>query len=167
MEVVREYIDEGESGRSIDRPGFRQMIASAEERERLELLQVQIAEAGSRLEKLYDALETGQFGYAELAPRIRTLLAKREELAEAKAEAEQALGRRSLDMADLEAVRGYVEDLRDLLGSSPIVEQRGFLRSFVERIEVDDSQATMYYSVPVPPNASVEEVEALPFIHHG
>ena len=27
--VVKEYIDEAESGRSIDRPGFKQMIATA------------------------------------------------------------------------------------------------------------------------------------------
>lgn len=27
--VVREYVDEAESGRSIDRPGFKQMIATS------------------------------------------------------------------------------------------------------------------------------------------
>ena len=30
--VVKEYIDEAESGRSIDRPGFRQMIAIARQK---------------------------------------------------------------------------------------------------------------------------------------
>jgi len=30
--VVREYVDEAESGRSIDRPGFRQMIATARQK---------------------------------------------------------------------------------------------------------------------------------------
>jgi len=30
--VVKEYVDEAESGRSIDRPGFKQMIASARQK---------------------------------------------------------------------------------------------------------------------------------------
>ena len=30
--VVKEYVDEAESGRSIDRPGFRQMIATARQK---------------------------------------------------------------------------------------------------------------------------------------
>ena len=30
--VVKEYIDEAESGRSIDRPGFKQMIATARQK---------------------------------------------------------------------------------------------------------------------------------------
>ena len=32
--VVKEYIDEAESGRSIDRPGFKQMIAAARQKNR-------------------------------------------------------------------------------------------------------------------------------------
>ncbi|MBM3301530.1 MAG: recombinase family protein, partial [Deltaproteobacteria bacterium] len=32
MTVVKEYIDEAESGRSIDRPGFKQMIATARQK---------------------------------------------------------------------------------------------------------------------------------------
>jgi len=30
--VVKEYVDEAESGRSIDRPGFKQMIATARQK---------------------------------------------------------------------------------------------------------------------------------------
>lgn len=62
-----------------------------EERERLELIQAQIADVDSRLGKLYDALETGEFKSGELAPRIKALFAKKEELQQVKAEAEEAL----------------------------------------------------------------------------
>jgi hypothetical protein len=55
-------------------------------------------------------------------------------------------------MADPQVVRDYVDDLRGLLERSSIIEQRGFLKSFVERIEVGDSQVKMYYTVPMPPS---------------
>ena len=38
----------------------------------------------SRLGKLYDALETGEFKTSDLAPRIRALMQKKEELQHAK-----------------------------------------------------------------------------------
>ena len=46
----------------------------AEEKEKLKLLEAQIAEADSRLGKLYDALEIGEFKGGVLAPRIKALL---------------------------------------------------------------------------------------------
>ncbi len=39
----------------------------------------------NRLGKLYDALETGEFKGGELAPRIKALFQKKEELQQAKA----------------------------------------------------------------------------------
>lgn len=50
-----------------------------EERERLELIQAQIADVESRLGKLYDALEKGEFKSGELAPRIKAFFQKKEE----------------------------------------------------------------------------------------
>ena len=139
-----------------------------EERERLELLQDQIAEVDSRLGKLYDALETGEFKGGELAPRIKVLFQKREELQQAKADAEEALRCRAVGIADPRIVQHYVDDLRDLLERSSIVEQRSFLKSFVERIEVDDSEIKIYYTIPMPPSSMSEEtVGVLPFVHHG
>ena len=108
----------------------------AEEREKLELLQAQIAEVDSRLGKLYDALETGEFKGGELASRIQALFQKKEELQQAKADAEEALRYQAVDMADPQVMRDYVDDLRGLLERSSIIEQRGFLKSFVDRIEV-------------------------------
>lgn len=141
---------------------------AAEENEMLHMLMAQIDDVDTRLGKLYDALETGEFRSGELAPRIRTLLAKREELTRAKADAEEALQRRALDMADPSVVCAYVDDLRGLLGTSFIIEQRSFLKSFVEKVEVGDSEARVYYTVPVPPSTSPEEtVGVLPFVHHG
>ncbi len=87
------------------------------------------------------------FKGGKLAPRINVLFQKREELQQAKADAEEALRFQAVGIADPRMVRHYVDDLRGLLERSSIVEQRSFLKSFVERIEVDDSEVRMYCTI--------------------
>jgi len=49
-----------------------------------------------------------------------------------------------------------------------ITEERSFLKSFIERIEVDESEFKMYYTIPMPPYSVSEEIAGvLPFVHHG
>ena len=51
---------------------------------------------------------------------------------------------------------------------SSITEQRSFLKSFVEKIEVDESEVKIYYTIPMPPySVSEETVGVLPFVHLG
>ena len=139
-----------------------------EEGERLELLQAQITEIDSRLGKLYDALETGEFKRGELSPRIKDLSRKKEELQQAKAKAEEMLRYKTLDIADPQLVRDYASDLRNLLATSPITEERSFLKSFIERIEVDESHVKICYTIPMSPySVSEETVGVLPFGHNG
>ncbi|MDO8689611.1 MAG: recombinase family protein [Dehalococcoidia bacterium] len=139
-----------------------------EEREKLQLLEAQLADVDSRLGKLYDALETGEFKSGELAPRIKALFQKKEELQQARVETEEALRYRTIELANPEVVREYVQDLKALLEESSILEQKAFLKSFVERIEVDDSEAKVVYTIPVLPDSSASEaVGVLPFIHNG
>jgi len=73
-----------------------------------------------------------------------------------------------LDTVDLNVVQRYTNDLRSLLAESCITEQRSFLKSFVERIDVDDSEVKVYYTIPVPPPSMPQETAGvLPFVHHG
>ena len=140
----------------------------AEEKERRKLLEAQIAEVDSRLGKLYDALETGEFKGGVLAPRMQALSQKKEELQRAKSEAEEAMRYEAVDMTNPKVVGDYVGDMRDLLAKSSITEQRSFPKSFMERIEVGDSEVKMYYTIPMPPNSLPEEtVGVTPFVHHG
>ena len=104
---------------------------------------------GGRLAKLYDARETGEFSSGELASRIRSLFRKREELVRGRAEAEEALHHHSARLADAILVKGYVEDLRGFLENSGIVERKAFLKSFVERIDVEPSHVTVTYTIPM------------------
>ncbi len=141
---------------------------SSEDRERLGILEGQIADVESRLGKLYDALETGKFKTSDLAPRIRALVQKKEELQQAKADIEERLRHEILDTVDLNVVQHYTSDLRNLLVKSSITEQRSFLKSFVEKIEADDEKVKMYYTIPVPSDSIVQETTGvLPFVHHG
>ena len=121
------------------------------ENERLELLQSQITEVDSRLGKLYDALETGEFKRGELAPRIQTLFEKKEQLQRAKTDVEEVLSFNKADVTDPQVIRLYADDLRNLLAESCITEQRSFLKSFVVRIDVNDSEIKVYYTIPMPP----------------
>jgi site-specific DNA recombinase len=123
------------------------------ENDSLELIKTQLEEVDSRLAKLYDALETGEFKGGELAPRIKALFDKKEDLNRAKAEAEEALKNHTLELASPEAVQEYVRDLRSLLEAPSFMRQKAFLRSFVERIEVDDENAKVIYTMPMPPDS--------------
>jgi site-specific DNA recombinase len=99
-----------------------------QERERIQLLDSQIAQLESRLGKLYDALETGEFKGGELAPRITVLAQKKEEFRQARAEAEEALDCQMIQLADRDVVRAYVTDLKQLLERSELVEQKALLK---------------------------------------
>lgn len=113
-------------------------------------------------------METGEFKGGELAPRIVALFQKKEQLQQAAAEAEEVLKWRTIELADPEVVREYVQDLKALLVESSIMEQKAFLKSFVERIEVDDSEMKVVYTIPMSPdNPPAETVGVLPFVHNG
>jgi len=64
-----------------------------------------------------------------------------------------------------QVVRAYVEDLSTLLKESSIVEQKAFLKSFVQKIEVGDSRVKVIYTIPMltdrPPT---ETVDVSPFV---
>ena len=139
-----------------------------DEREKLKFIEAQIGDVEGRLGKLYDALETGEFRGGELAPRIKSLLGKRDDLLQAKASAEAALQYHTIELADPKVVRAYVQDLRDLLEDSGVATQKAFLRSFVEEIEVGESEVTVKYTVPMLPGESPREtIGVLPIIQIG
>ena len=86
----------------------------------------------------------------------------------AKADVEEVLSFNKVDVTDPQVIRNYASDLRNLLAESCITEKRSFFKSFIERIEVDESQVKMYYNIPMPPHSVSEEtVGVLPFVHHG
>ena len=171
IDRIKQYILTEENLEELARLTNEELAQSCSaERERLDTLEAQLSEAGARLAKLYEALETGEFKSGELASRIRDLFQKKEELAQARAGAQEALKGYTVQLADPEVVKSYVQDLKGFLAQSGIIERKAFLRSFVEHIEVDGTQVTVFYTIPMLPGApepASEEVGVLPFVHNG
>lgn len=119
----------------------------------LKLIRAQIVELESRLSKLYDALETGDFTSRDLAPRIQSLIQKKDELSKAEAEIQVRLLSKVTELSDPKTIVRYAEDLRSLLEHSSIMEQRTFLRSFVREIVVTQAKVTIEYTLPLPPSS--------------
>lgn len=88
------------------------------------MLSGEIAGTNSRLERSYDALETGKLGLDDLAPRIQQLRYQQEQLQARKWELEALLSDRRVELADLGMVTKCVDDLRSLLEESTLIERR-------------------------------------------
>ena len=124
---------------------------SSSELEKIKVIDRHISDTDVRLGRLYDALETGKLGINELASRISCLVARRAELNNARLEAEHAMQEKRLEIDDIDIMRHYVEDLRSVLGTASIMEQKRFLRSFVSSVDVSKSEVTVNYTLPMPP----------------
>jgi site-specific DNA recombinase len=136
-------------------------------RERLDTIDAELADVRVRLSRLYDALETGRVSLDDLAPRIRELRAKQDELGKAKVEMQAELVLKQAGHVDLIKVKSYVGDLKNLLGDSDLVQSKAFLRSFVKRIEINEGQVIIKYNLPVPAAHSEQPVEVLPIVTPG
>lgn len=138
------------------------------QQEQLEVLDGQISDAELRLEHLYDALEKGSFSQEELAPRIRKLQTRKEELESARHQMNYSIQSKLIEAPDMQKVQSYVADLRSLLVSSPIVEQKAFLKGFIKNIVVGSKELTINYTMPLDAADTTGDVtEVLPFIIHG
>ena len=68
----------------------------------------------------------------------------------------------------VDEIKHYVDDLRVVLNSASVLEQKAFLRSFVKRIDVSKSDVTINYTLPMPPlNDYRETVGVLGFKQNG
>jgi site-specific DNA recombinase len=143
-------------------------IASHSLRERLTNIEYEANDVRNRLSHLYDVLETGKFDYEDLAPRIKELKSRQDELSKAKILTEAEMTAQGVKDLDKETIKSYVSDLRQLLEETEAVERKSFLRSFVKKIVKEDMQVTIYYTLPMPKDSSDrEEKEVLPIVTSG
>ena len=140
----------------------------SETRQHLDTVTTEIAEVHRRLERLYDALETGKLSMNDLAPRIQTLRSREDQLQAARLDLDDALAQRKIELVDADVVRSYVENLRDVLSDSSLVEQKAFIRSFVKEVRVTGKEVLLIYTMPLPPEGSLQETAGvLDTVHHG
>jgi len=75
---------------------------------------------------------------------------------------------RRVELADLETVTDYVEDLHGLLSEGTLTERRAFIRSFVKDVRVTGNEVVLTYTMPLPPERERLEGEGvLPFVHYS
>jgi len=134
---IKERVLTEENLRELVRLVNEEMDASAGDyRERLDTIEEELAETERRLDRLYDALETGKLSLNDLAPHIQALRRRQNQLQAARCEVEELLTNWRMQLADMEIVMRYVEDLRGLLSQGSLSEQKAFIRSFVKEVGV-------------------------------
>jgi sensor domain CHASE-containing protein len=75
---------------------------------------------------------------------------------------------RKVELADLETISSYVDDLHDLLQEASLAKRRTFLRSFIKEFRVIDGEAVLSYSVPIlPEKVAIEKEGVLPSVQYG
>ncbi|GAF70910.1 unnamed protein product, partial [marine sediment metagenome] len=89
--------------------GIKHSLA-LEYRQSLDSFIDEIADVDRRLERLYDALETGKIQLVDLAPRIQQLRQRQGQLQLARLETEHQLSDRRVELADAETVARCVSD---------------------------------------------------------
>ncbi len=137
--------------------------ASCGLKDRMDVINAELRDIRARLSKLYDALETGKLELNDLAPRIRELKTRQDELSKARVQVEAEMLARGVEQVDVDMVKTYAQDLRALLNQADLTERKAFLRSFVKRIEVNKKQVTVHYNLPIPQGMPLkEQVGVLP-----
>jgi site-specific DNA recombinase len=136
--------------------------------EELNMLSDSVTDTNRRLERLYDAIETGKVNLDELVPRIRELQDRQGQLQLRRIEIENQMSDRRVELADLETISGYVDDLHELLKEGSLAERRAFIRSFVKEVRVTGNEAVLSYSIPLlPEKVAIEKEGVLPTVQYS
>ena len=142
--------------------------AKGEYGERMAVIDGQLEDLRGRLDKLYNALETGKLEMKDLAPRIKQLKAQIDDLEGKRLDFAESIQGAKVELLEGSIVKAYVDDLKALLSKGSIVEQKSFLRSFIKRVEVNPPQVVIDYTIPLS-TKKVEPLarEVLPFEYSG
>ena len=126
--------------------------SSGDQITRLEVLDREVVEVQRRLDRLYEALETGKLGLDDLSPRIHSLRIRLDQMTASRNEAATLLSEHRIEMTDPANLTSYVEDLQSLIQEGTVAEQKGFIRNFVKEIIVDGKEGTLSYTMPMRPH---------------
>ncbi|MFC1917844.1 recombinase family protein [Chloroflexota bacterium] len=141
--------------------------ASGNSRERLTAVGADLKNTVARLNRHYDALETGKLTMDELGPRIRELREQEKSLRVIKWELEAVLSARKVQLEDERSVRQALEDLKGILNDSPLNETRAFIRSFVREVKVTGSEVLLTYTMPMAEGLVEEQLPVTSIVKDG
>ena len=142
--------------------------ASKSYQDELDAISDEVVNISHRLERLYDAMETGKIDLDDLTPRIHELRNRQKKLQARRVQIESILSDRRVVLASPEIVKSYVDDLRNLLNNSSLAERRAFIRSFVKEVKVTGDEVFLTYTMPLSPRGvSEEKVGVLSTVQYG
>ncbi len=169
MDKIKEHVLTTENlTKLVDLVNEEMDSLAVEYRHHLDSIINEIADVDRRLERLYDALETGKIQLADLAPRIQQLRQRQEQLQSTRWGLEQQLSDRRVELADVETVACCISDLRNLLNESSLSERKSFVRSFVKEVKVTGDEVLLTYTMPMLPKGITEEkLPVLSIVHDG
>ena len=131
-----------------------------EQRQRLETVEAELVDVKRRLERLYDLAETTDLNIDDFKPRIRDHRERQEKLETAAAEARAMLSQRREVLDDVETIAAYAQDMSVFLNESELTERRAFIESFVKEIVVQPGNALVRYTIPMPQDSPIGEMDA-------
>ena len=122
--------------------------SSIEYQSELNTILQDIGDTNHRLERLYDAVETGKIPFADLAPRIHDLKARQDKLQARKLQLDMQLSDRRVVLASPETVRRFTTEMRKVLESNEFTLKKSFIRNFVQKIEVMGDHVKILFVPP-------------------
>ena len=105
----------------------------------------EIAAVEEKLERYYQAFESGDLEAIQLHDRVSALKSRLTELSAARVNAKASSGARSMSAG---GVQSYVGRLRETLEAADPNERKTVLRSFVEQVRLDGEEVTVEYHLP-------------------
>lgn len=137
--------------------------------DKIEMINEVLVDKQNRRAKLYEGIETGSVELKDVGLRLKELNQEITTLETQKAELTKKHETGEGLAIPEEYMRPLVEDLRQTLLDGSIVERRGFIRSFIKKIDVDYPDAYIEYTVPLPTKTkdSTSTFEVLSLVQSG
>ena len=140
---------------------------AAEQRERLENIEAELIEVRRRLDRVWHVIENSELDISDATSRIREHRERQEKLEIAAEEARALLSERRAVLDNVDTIAAFAEDMSGFLMTSEITESRAFIKSFVKEIKVKPGKATVYYTLPTPPDSPIGGGDAAEVALHG
>ena len=116
--------------------------------EEIGILEQHIGENRTRVIRLLEALETGKLSVDDVSSRISELKAAIKTM-ELKRDRLMSIDQPNVPAVDMNQLKEYVADLRELLLKSEAIQRKSFLKSFIKRIRIAYPKVVIEYTIPV------------------
>lgn len=138
--------------RLIDLTNKELRESGASAKERTSVIANRLSGIRQRLERLYEALETGKLQLDDPAPRIQALRQEEALVQRLHTEASEAAATTHTALVDRELVLVNLKDLRGLIDEGTPSDRRAILRSFVRAVVKTGASIRIEYTLPLPPD---------------